>query len=322
LQVDGKYFHSDHFLCSHCGSKIKGNYYPYEGKYFHEGCYKNHVLKKCSQCYKPIEGEYVKSNDKVYHKNCYENHIALKCSFCTGTISGNFFQDFWGNKYHWEHLNKEKQCEYCRRLISSKVTGGGKELSDGRMICNLCVKSSVNNFRKAEQFLEEAKFKLKLQGIRIGDVEIELQLVDLNELKTIVKDGHGNKKIRGYSTYNYQKLNDKIIKKEFDIYILNYMPESYFIKVAAHELMHIWQYINSPEDNNNLLSEGSCEYASYLLIKNSYDNYYKFLKKTLEENDDPIYGAGFKRVKKMVDDKGKSYWLDLLRNSKDFPRGY
>jgi LIM domain-containing protein len=322
LQVDGKFFHSEHFKCSQCRKIIKGNYYSHEGKYFHEKCYKNSILEKCAQCYKPIEGEYVNSSGKVYHKKCFENHVALKCSHCGKTILGKFYQDFWGNKYHWEHLDKEKQCDYCQRLISYKVSGGGKKLADGRTVCNHCNKSAVNNLRKAKQFLDEAKFKLKIQGIRIENVEIELHLVDLDELKNIVKDGHSKNNVRGYSTYNYEKLNGEIIKKEFDIYILNNMHESFFISVAAHELMHIWQFVNSPEDNEKILSEGSCEYASYIVVKSSYDKYYKYVKKNLEENDDPVYGAGFKRVKKMVDDKGKNYWLNILKTSKDFPRGY
>ena len=94
LQVDGKFFHKDHFLCSHCGSKIKGEYYADEGKYFHERCYKNNILEKCSQCYKPIEGKYVNSNGKVYHQKCFDIHIALKCSHCGKTISGKYYQDY------------------------------------------------------------------------------------------------------------------------------------------------------------------------------------------------------------------------------------
>ncbi|MBL1213183.1 MAG: protein DA1 [Ignavibacteriae bacterium] len=321
LQVEGKYFHENHFICSHCSSKINGGYFQHDGKYLHDYCYKNHVLDKCEKCYKPIEGAYVTSAGKIYHKNCYEKHIALKCNLCDSNIDGNYYKDFWGNIVHWEHLSSSKECEYCRRIISSQITNGGKVFTDGRHICNLCGKSSVTTKYKSKQLFDEAKFKLQLEGIKIGDVEIELHLVNLTELKKIVKDNHKNN-VRGYSTYNYRKQNGKIINREFDIYILNNMPQSYFIKVAAHELMHIWQYLNSPEDNNKTLSEGSCEYASYLVVKKYYGKYYDFIKKNFNENEDPVYGGGFKRVKKFVDKNSKRAWLKLLKSKEDFPRGY
>jgi hypothetical protein len=322
LQVDQKYFHSEHFICEKCKKQIKGSYYPKDGKYYHENCYKSTFLKKCSHCKKPIEGEYFVINNKTYHQNCYDNYIADKCAHCNKIIKGEHFEDYWGNKYHYEHYGTVPMCEYCQKLISFKLTGGSTIYDDGRVICKHCKSSAVSNLNKAQRLLEDVMFSLSLQNILIKEKEIELHLVDLKQLRIVSKNGSKHSNLRGYATYHYTKENDVIVKKEFDIYILSGMPSSYYKMVAAHELMHIWQYQNSDENISKILSEGSCEYASYLLLRKINNSNSKYLIWQLEENKDAVYGEGFRRVKKFVEKNGKTAWLNLLKNEKDFPQGY
>lgn len=100
------------------------------------------------------------------------------------------------------------------------------------------------------------------------------------------------------------------------------MPQKEFEAVAAHELMHVWQYINSPENPDPQLTEGSAEYVSFLLMNNQRDEFSKYIVHKIEANRDPTYGEGFRRVKRIVDNNGLNYLLNHLRNSNNFPSGY
>ncbi|MDZ7764331.1 MAG: protein DA1 [Melioribacteraceae bacterium] len=50
-------------------------------------------------------------------------------------------------------------------------------------------------------------------------------------------------------------------------------------------------------------------------MKKQYDDYSKFTVKNIEDNRDPIYGEGFREIKRIVDRKGLNYLLDYISKS-------
>jgi hypothetical protein len=92
--------------------------------------------------------------------------------------------------------------------------------------------------------------------------------------------------------------------------------------VAAHELMHVWQYLEAPEDNDPYFKEGSCEFAAYLIANEGSDKFSDYLVNSIETNQKKVYREGFKRVRKLVAHKGINGWLNFLRHRKTFPTGY
>lgn len=307
--------------CNYCGKEIKGKYIVFENRNYHVECYKQ-VQTKCAYCNKPIEGKYISKDGKKYHEKCYFENVALKCDLCEKIIEGYYITDYWGNNYHREHEENEWRCDYCGRFISPGLTGGGVQYNDGRTICNLCKKSSVINDSKAEAIVSDVRRGLEKFGIVINYGRIDVRLVNRNELRKLANKSDDPSDTRGFAFQQYWTQNGKIVKREFVIYLLNGMPQKDLEAVAAHELMHLWQYLNSPTDVSLQLIEGSCEYAAYLYLTGKNDTYSQFLIHKIETNGNPIYGEGFKRVKNLVDKTSVANWLKILKQYNDFPRGY
>lgn len=321
IEANGKFFHPIHFRCENCGFPI-GHvpYYLKNGKYYCEKCYNELFAPRCSYCGKIIEGESIIYRGKSYHDSCYTNHAALRCSICGRVIKGEYIVDFWGNTYHKEHQNEYSECDYCGRFICDRLTNGGRQYSDGRHICRLCLESAVTSMTGARLLFDRVKSHLANTGIIIEDKEIKLHLVDLKQMMDLTRINSADHK--GYTKY------EKIIKLSgdtvfnIDVYILDDMPEIGFLATAAHELMHVWQYLNAPLDNDPLYCEGSCCYASYLVLLKYPGRKAEYLIRNMDRNEDEIYGKGYRRVKKLVADRGVTHWLQHLKNNKYLPGGY
>ena len=313
---------SQSLKCAYCGQPIKQSYIVFEEKPYHDSCYRNFVQPRCAKCNQPIDGKFIMKDGKKYHEKCYNQSVALRCDLCGEVINGEYIIDYWGNNYHAYHEGSESRCDYCGRFISGNLSRGGLKYNDGRVICGLCEATSVKSLTKAQSVLSSVKNSLQSFGVSINLYRIGLKLVDKNELKSIAVENGRYTDPRGFAKYSYWKTNGVTSKQEFTIYILNGMPQKDFEAVAAHELMHIWQYINSPEKLEPQLAEGSAEYVSFLHMSKQYDDYSKYIVYKIENNDDNIYGDGFRRVKSIVDKKGFNYLLNHLRKSNKLPTGY
>lgn len=321
IEAGGKYFHPIHFLCENCKKPIDpAKYYQKDGKFYCPDCYTKLFAPRCAYCGGILGEGYILADGKTYHKDCYYNNVAIRCSVCGELITGNYITDFWGNIYHPDHQNEYPKCDYCGRLIAANLTGEGQVYPDGRHICGICLKTAVNDIGRATAIFSKVKLHLASVGIWVEDSDVSLHLVDRHEMADISKIDHeGNQAFIKYyevTDENGHKL------RTYDIYILEGIPEISFIAAAAHELMHVWQYINAPADNDPALCEGSCNYASYLVLEHYPDKMAEYQKETIRQDQDKIYGDGFRRVSRLVEDHGAAFWLRHLKNHKEFPAGY
>lgn len=275
---------------------------------------------KCDLCKKVIDGQYIQYDGKCYHPECYERHVALRCDLCNQVIDGQYVVDHWGNKYHKEHERSTPACEYCGRLISARTSRGGTMYGDGRYVCGYCLTDAVNDITTARRIMQSVKEKLHAAGIDVVNDAIKLTLTDRDNLRHISWTGHTDES--GLTKYIEQTIDGVCIVRDFEIFILSGMPRIVFNEVMAHELMHVWLYTNAPRKLSAALSEGSCNYASFILLNQSYGAMAEYELDNLLANPDPIYGEGFRRVKRLVSDKGTAFWLEYLKTHADFAQGY
>ncbi len=321
IETEAGYYHPEHFLCKKCGQAINnGTYYISKNQPYCRNCFVQYLTPRCGWCRQPIEGEHLKQGNKTYHRNCYDDHIALKCAYCGEVISGEYFYDFWGNSYHPYHQGAVPQCEYCGRFISRRLTNGGQQYSDGRHICGLCYRTAVGDKYRAEWVLNEVVARLAGERIVIGKDNINLHLVDKNVLNSITGDPSGHH--TGFTRYEGKGQLGGPIDRKFDIYILEGLPEIVFMAVAAHELMHVWQYTFAPLDSDPAFYEGNCNYASYLLLRRTQNGQAEYIIGNMAQSDDPIYGEGYRRVKDFARSVGNRDWLEYSKNNKSLPKGH
>jgi hypothetical protein len=318
IEVGARYFHDAHFRCARCSKHIgTGRFWEEDGIYYDSACWATAIAPKCAHCKEAITAEYTVSENRNYHKSCYYAYIALRCSLCGETIQGKYLIDYWGNTVHETHKDMAPQCEYCRRFISDDLTGGGITYKDERTICGLCASTAIHDLDIADDLLIDLARQLQSLGIDVKD-DTDLKLVGKQELMR--QSGDFLIDPSGVTLYERSGIFGGLIKfHDVEIYALYGMPRLHLIKTLAHELMHTWIFRNCPLEIDRALSEGSCNYAAFLILQTIDDEEAAFEIKSLMEDTNPYYGVGFRKVMEFAEREGTAAWLEYLRHNKRPP---
>lgn len=300
--------------CAGCRGPIYGEYVRAGDAYYHP----EHFV--CELCGKRLTSEYVIHEGRNYHAICYESRLALKCALCGKVIQGRYIKDFWGNAYHSSHEGKSPKCEYCSRFLSQALTGGGVTYEDGRAVCGICRRTAIDRDTEAAPLLERVASEMRVSGIQVDTAEVRLHLVGLPELKE--KAGGGPHILRGYTDYSETRVTGMTLSRKIDVYVLHGMPREDAVATMAHELMHVWQSVRHRMSNDPAFSEGSCNYASYLVLGKHSGGQRDFIARNMMQSEDPVYGKGFRRVRRFAEEKGIPRWLDRLGSQDRLPPGY
>jgi hypothetical protein len=293
-------------VCAACGQVIREAYFETGGKFYHSRCF------RCEYCKKPIEGAFTVYRAKNYHTPCFDNNIALRCAVCGGIVQGQYLLDYWGNAYHPRHKNDVLQCDFCQRFIVGPLMNEMKRFDDGRSLCSICAASSVTSIREARAILLDAADKLRSVGVDVDPDRVELSLVGDEELARIA--GSRSNDTKGFTDYWVSKsLFGKVNGETIKVYLLYGMPRVQLASTAAHELMHVWQFRKGRLDQDAAVSEGSCNLASYIVLRKIGGLETEFVIDGMIRDPDPVYGEGFRRAKAYTEEKGIAPWLRLLK---------
>ncbi|MBD3401859.1 protein DA1 [candidate division GN15 bacterium] len=301
--------------CAACGRTIDGPRLQVDGRYYHP----DHFT--CDFCNRPITSDYMVVDGKNYHNSCYERHIAVHCAHCGLIIRGEYLVDYWGNPYHAQHQRDARQCKYCSRFISDHLTNGGTTYRDGRTVCGSCLETAVHDEDEAGMIMREVAGHLAEIGIEVDPDVIDLHLIDLGEM--VSRFGKQSHNLRGFVDYHEKTSMLGVVKERtIDLYLVTGMPRRHTVTTLAHEMTHVWQYLNGRLATDPLFSEGSCNYAAFLVLLNYPGDETEYVIETLLKDDDPIYGEGFRRVMAYAESVGTGAWLRRLRSQDNLPRGY
>lgn len=267
----------------------------------------------CHYCGGVITGQYIRNEGKNYHTECYDDHVALRCTLCNELIDEMYYRDFWGNVVHSRHKGEVPQCEYCRRFVSEKISQGSVRYDDGRIVCGICSQNAINDITAAKSIMQSIQEDLKKYGIDVREVTIPIFLVNKNVMTELAGGYHADP--LGFTYYEKTTYaGQPIALKTYKIYMLTGLPRCEFIGALAHELMHVWLFVNNVTDIEPALREGGCNVASWLALINHRDRHAEFILENMQADPDPVYGDGYRRMKKYVDQQGVSTWLSYLMN--------
>lgn len=310
--------------CGVCGKPVTGTYVPKNGKAYHPACYAEAFAERCGVCGKPLVGRYIQKDGHSYHEACYQQALAEKCAVCGLGITGQYVVDPWGNTFHAAHQRQYATCEYCGRLITPRTTSGGRRYPDGRKVCTLCFGSEVSGDPAAQPIVETVRSQLSGWGLEVPREAAPVILVDRHTLtKLLRRTGHpGGPNVNGFTSVLTEKEGNRITKREMAVYVLYGMPREVFAGTVAHELTHVWINLNNGRRLDPAFEEGSCNYMKFLVHEQSRSDLAPYVLKAMQQDQDPAYGVGFRRVKKLVERKGLETLLTLLGRSTGFPLGY
>lgn len=210
--------------------------------------------------------------------------LKKRCIVCNYIITGSYQYDAWGENAHTSC--DIKNCFCCGRILSNK----GKQLSDGRFICEICDGSLGQNTADIQWIDERVLAVLKSVGIT-GIPKTPIEIVQKQKLLHLMSSNSGFGDAYGLAQYTF---NGSV--KHFNICILEHLPKTFLAGVLAHEYMHVWQYqnnINPPRD----ICEGFCNLGAMAMYQKINTKLSSVLLEQVEKSPDPIYGEGYRKVR-------------------------
>ena len=203
-----------------------------------------------------------KNTAEQYEKNAEPNGNQMFCSYCGTEISG---------------------VEFYR-------------LPDGRMRCTTCSSTVVNSKDEVKQICERVLTTMENFFGATIDVPVDIEVMDERKLKK--KVGIGTKDSQSILILGVA-INKK---KQYSLIIENGAPRISVIATFAHELTHIWQYINwdankkmkkCPKKNRLLIYEGMAKWVEiqylYLIGETEVARREEFITRNRQDE----YGIGF-----------------------------
>lgn len=186
-------------------------------------------------------------------------------------------------------------------------------MDDGSFSCSLCSSTAVKDNNTGKRYLTGVKKSLEKKGIIIDPFRPELALVSAKVLRGFGGD------TRGVARYERKVARGEVKEFSMKIYIQKELPLVHFMAVAAHELMHIWFYSRNITDRKPLLLEGSCNVASFLILKDIKSRYSEYVIHTMMNSRNRVYGKGFRKMYRLYRELGIYSWLDYIVKHKSPP---
>jgi len=161
---------------------------------------------------------------------------------------------------------------------------------------------------------------LKSLGFTVDLTNVSVYAADRNILKKVAGREYSGA-LNGYTKGVIKRTeygSNVSETKRFSIYALDGIPYDYLESIFAHELMHVWLILNTTFKHDKQLEEGSCNYLSFLLMRRKGSGNGKYIIKNLENDPSPVYGGGFRKVKKKFKYKPLSALLKYLKKHESF----
>lgn len=288
--------------CRQCGREIKpgATYLKSEGRIFcSETCFEafqETLWPKCSACGKKSPNGYTSDGRFYCSENCLRT-ISAKCASCgKGVLKG---VEYNGLFVLCEVCDAFPKCHVCLMPRVPK----GVILKDSLSLCARCYANGIfDNIRAAEIFSEVRTFMRKRMNFA-SDHVLEFNLCDAEQLRGY-NPAFANELELGLYRYSgeYDSATGKVLSARFEVFVLHGLTRERFEAVVAHELAHDWMRKYAPHIKTPDLAEGFAEYISwkYASLKG-----YKDVMTRIEKNSNSVYGGGFRRLKKPLENLKK-----------------
>lgn len=297
--------------CDWCGKKISSNasFLKSEDKNFcSEKCFNafaESLLPVCDVCGKRFKEGFTSDGKNFCSKACLETSFR-ECFHChrrepKGVIVGN-------NLFLCEYCKELPACASCQMPLDRFA----KDLGDGRSLCRDCARDGIFEQPEMDSVMKDLRKTLADKFRMSTDHEIKYQLCDRTALKK-ESTGDGEHEL-GLFIFNIHTLtffNRPVrSREEYRILILNGLPPDFFRGVGAHELAHDWMQQNLPHIDEPMIREGFAEFVSWAYAKSEKLDRVPW---RMEQNTDPVYGDGFRKVRDMMGDaRTASEWKKIL----------
>ena len=298
--------------CSVCKKQIKGSYLKYGDKIFCSQSCLDKTLPKCAICGKTCNGGFQKDGKYYCSKACLEKTMP-KCALCGKPFSSGMLFSTNGKDgpVYCAECAKKPKCFACC------LPNDCEQLSDGRYICRNCKASAVFNEEMALQIFNDVRKRMYEDLGYSTPHDIEFYATDAKNLESKSKSYSPGQELGlyvcnftmntvtktkvGWNLKTEEKTEQYKSNEKFTVYVLYGLPRKKLIEVCGHELAHDWMQENFPKTQDIKLKEGWAEYIA-TRINDLFGQ--SEMNKRMEENQDKIYGDGYRMVKDFVRQNG------------------
>lgn len=294
-------------VCGLCGESITGRYIEALNTDWHP----NHFL--CGGCELPIgEDGFVEADNVAYHRECHVDMFAQRCFYCGQPMVGKYVQDAWGNEFCPFHIEELKRCVLCGRLVDgTRITG---HTAESGLQCNVCCQTAVDTPVTAAPLYEEViRWATSLSLIFPA---VPLQLTDLQTLISYESEPKGGRRLGSTRVSTTVCAGVKVKVDVECIAILRGLPQVLFCAVAAHEVGHAWLRAMNIDELKPIEEEGFCELLAYSWLQEELTLDREFYAGQIANNDDVVYGDGFRHLRALSDVYQLPGLIDSLRRTK------
>ncbi|MCO5188218.1 MAG: protein DA1 [Anaerolineae bacterium] len=299
-----------HF-CKQCAQPIYGRYLTAMGADWHPEHF------RCSVCQQPItDSRFYVHDGQPCHPTCFADNIAPRCVICNKPLTSRYHANYWGDTFCTDHTETLAPCNYCGRLVPH-ATKKTRRRSIDDIRCNICASTAIEHTPQAQHLLPPLIAWLEQQGVRFRHKNFHLELLDRTDF--LSREG-GRRDPLGLTTSTRHMRNRRVDHAVVDsIAILKGLPATLFEGVCVHELGHVWLVQHSIVNLPIVDEEGFCEWLAhrhYLAIGSKADHFYA---QRIAENSSPIYGDGFRKLKRLEDRVGFDQITQSLLRKKKLP---
>lgn len=205
----------------------------------------------------------------------------------------------------------DARCSACTLPISDRVF----EWPDQRIVCGACRDEAVVDPREARDLLLLARADLQERfGVVFEDAAFDLALVDLPTLLADAGADLAHPALQAFSA---------ITPRSCQIEALYGLPRTALRGILVHELFHAHQTDQRAPGRGRQVDlafvEGAAQYVQLRLLEELEGHGWAA---RLVANEDPIYGQGLRRFRRMASVLGEERALDLGARESSFPSGY
>lgn len=298
--------------CRGCGQPISGALVTALGYSWHP----EHFV--CAGCGSIIDGaRFFVHDQKPYHQSCFAHSIAQRCQYCGVPLLGSYLIDHWGKPFCSRHKDEYPTCQFCGRLVRPD----GRRISEDNSIapcCRECRSQAISSKTLAKHPFNAVIAWFAHRGLSLDQIEIPFELCSRERLNQYMGESGDSVHLGLTRTVSKQRLGFQEVEI-LGINILSGLPVTLFQGVAAHELGHAWLHSNRILALQKHDEEGFCELLAFAFYTHAKGNEAPYYAGCIEKNSDPVYGAGFRRIREVSRRHGFTKFLQILKSTRQMP---
>lgn len=299
-------------VCKGCGQPTGEAYITALGAAWHPEHF------RCTVCGRPIRDTgFSQYQGKPCHVECYDRHFVPRCAYCAKPLSGQYLVDHWGAKFCAIHEKEYRSCVFCGRLVEPSTQAAPRPTA--RVRCSLCQASAVESLDRARFLFQRVVDWVYKEGLTYNQAKLRLDLVEAvagGQCEERPTDPHT---LGTTSGRVYAVLGIKVTTAVDDVAIVRGLPATLFQAVTAHELGHVWLIDHGITGLPRWGEEGLCEVLAHRLLEQTGTPESHYHALNIEQNNDAVYGEGFRRARSLVDARGFHRFIESLQSTKRWP---